>query len=121
MPPPNPAELLAAAQSRVGDVRALLARPRDCRIEECVTLFREAQGYLEWLRDSLPPSAPAPVSLRPKAIALAAEIRQLKVLIDRAALLGGRWLAALQPVSLEYSASGSRPRLRVSGVLSYTG
>ena len=79
--------LLAAAESRVRAVHALLARPRACNLEECVTLVREAQGYLEWLRDSLPQAGPVSRGLRPRAATLACEIRQAGVLLQQGALL----------------------------------
>lgn len=120
MPPPDPEELLVAARSRVSAARALLGRPLQCQAGEYVTLFREAQGYLEWLRDSLRLSAPSS-HLRPQATALAGEIRQVGLLLDRAAFLGRRWLEAWHPVSPEYTASGSRPLLRIRGAISYTG
>ncbi|MGD0364685.1 MAG: hypothetical protein ABSC93_27725 [Bryobacteraceae bacterium] len=119
MPSPDPKELLVAARSRVSAARALLGRPLQCEAGECVTLFREAQGYLEWLRDSLPLSARSS-HLLPQATALAGEIRHAGLLLDRAAILGCRWLEAWRPVSPEYTASGIRPP-RIRGAISYTG
>lgn len=113
--------LLAAAQSRVRGAHALLARPRACNLEECVTLFREAQGYLEWLRDSLSQAGPATRSLRPKAATLAAEIRQAGILLERGAILGRRWLAGLRAMAPEYTASGSAVPLRIRGRVSLLG
>src|ERR1039458_5125916 len=127
--------LLAAAQSRVRGARALLARPRACNPDECVTLFREAQGYLEWLRDSLPragrwaeglrdtpPQAgPAGRDLRRQATGLAGEIRQAGVLLEQAARLGRRWLAALRPMGPQYTASGSAVPVRIRGRISFLG
>jgi hypothetical protein len=119
MTSPDPKELLVAARSRVSVARALLGRPLQCEAGECVTLFREAQGYLEWLRDSFPPSARSS-HLLPQATALAGEIRQVGFLLDRAALLGRRWLEAWRPVSPEYTASGIRPP-HIGGAISFTG
>lgn len=106
MPKPDPQVLLTAAQSRVRGARALLARPRDCNLDECVTLFREAQGYLEWLRDSLPPAGDSGRGLRRQATTLAGEIRLAGVLLEQAARSGRRWLERLRPPGPEYTASG---------------
>jgi hypothetical protein len=92
------AGLLAAAQSRVRGARAMLARPRTCNLDECVTLFREAQGYVEWFRDSLPQAGPAPRGLRRQATVLAGEIRQAGVLLEQAAV----------PAAAGWSACGRR-------------
>ena len=113
--------LLAAAQSRVTGARALLARPRACNADECVTLFREAQGYLEWLRDSLPQAGPVGRDLRRQAIGLAGEIRQAGVLLDQAARLGVRWLAGLRSMAREYTPSGSAVPVRIRGRVSVLG
>ncbi|MGA2589490.1 MAG: hypothetical protein ABSH32_06225 [Bryobacteraceae bacterium] len=113
--------LLAAAQSRVRGARALLARPRACNLDECVTLFREAQGYLEWLRDRLPQAGPASRDLRPHATTLAGEIRQAGVLIEQAARYGRRWLERLRSISPEYTASGSAVPLQIRGHISFLG
>jgi hypothetical protein len=113
--------LLAAAQSRVRGARALLARPRACNPDECVTLFREAQGYLEWLRDSLPQAGPAGRDLRRQATGLAGEIRQAGVLLEQAARLGRRWLAGLRSMAPEYTASGSAVPVRIRGRISFLG
>jgi hypothetical protein len=113
--------LLAAAQSRVRGVRALLARPRVCNLDECVTLFREAQGYLEWLRDRLPQAGPASRDLRPQASTLAGEIRQAGVLLEQAARYGRRWLERLRSISPEYTASGSAAPLQIRGHISFLG
>jgi hypothetical protein len=113
--------LLAAAESRVCAVHALLARPRACNLEECVTLVREAQGYLEWLRDSLPRAGPVSRGLRPQAAALACQIRQAGVLIEQGALLGRRWLAGLRSMAPEYTASGSAAPLHIRGRISFLG
>jgi len=119
---PDVQRLLAAAQSRVRAVRALLARPRACNPEECVTLFREAQGYLEWVRDSLArASRPAGPDLRRMATSLAGELQQAGVLIEQAALLGRRWLAGLRAASPEYTAAGSAKPLRLPGSISVLG
>jgi len=113
--------LLAAAESRVCAVHALLARPRACNLEECVTLVREAQGYLEWLRDSLPQAGPVSRGLRPRAATLACEIRQAGVLLQQGALLGRRWLAGLRAMAPEYTASGSAAPLHIRGRISFLG
>jgi len=113
--------LLAAAQSRVRGARALLARPRTCNLDECVTLFREAQGYLEWLRDRLPQIVPASRDLRAQATTLIGEIRQAGVLLDQAAHYGRRWLERLGSRSPEYTASGSAVPLQVGGHISFLG
>ena len=73
-----------------------------------MTLFREAQGYLEWLRDSLAPPA-RPAVFAPPGAALAGEIRQVGVLLDQAARFGRRWLEACGAISPEYTASGHPP------------
>jgi len=113
--------LLAAAQSRVRSARALLARPRACHPDECVTLFREAQGYLEWFRDSLPQAGPPARDSRRQAIVLAGEIRQAGVLMEQAARRGRRWLERLQPAPPEYTASGNRAPLDIRGHVSFLG
>ena len=113
--------LLAAAQSRVRGARALLARPRVCNLDACVTLFREAQGYLEWLRDRLPQTGPASRDLRAQATTLAGEIRQAGVLLEQAARYGRRWLERLASISPEYTASGSEVPLQISGHISFLG
>jgi len=113
--------LLAAAESRVRAAHALLARPRACNLEECVTLVREAQGYLEWLRDSLPQALPVSRGLRPRAATLACEIRQAGVLLQQGALLGRRWLAGLRAAAPEYTASGSATPIHFRGRISFLG
>jgi hypothetical protein len=113
--------LLAAAQSRVRGTCALLARPRACNLDECVTLFREAQGYLEWLRDSLPQAGPAGRELRGQATNLAGEIRLAGVLLEQGALLGRRWLERLRSMAPEYTASGSAVPLDIRGRISFLG
>ena len=113
--------LLAAAQSRVRGAQELLARPRACNPDECVTLFREAQGYLEWFRDSLPHAGPPGRGVRRQAIALAAEIRQAGVLLEQAARGGRRWLERLRWTPPEYTASGRPVPLQVRGHISYLG
>jgi hypothetical protein len=113
--------MLVAAEARVRGARALLARPRACNPDECITLFREAQGYLEWFRDSLPPAGQANGSLRRQAVGLAGEIRQAGVLIEQAAVRGRRWLERLRPALPEYTASGSRAPHHIRGHISYLG
>jgi hypothetical protein len=114
-------ELLAAAQSRVRGACALLARPRACHLEECVTLFRETQGYLEWLRDNLSHAGPPGRDLRRQATALAGEMRQAGILLELAARSGRRWLERLRSMSPEYTAAGSRVPLQIRGRISFLG
>jgi hypothetical protein len=113
--------LLAAAQSRVRGARALLARPRACNLDECVTLFREAQGYLEWFRDTLPRAGPAGRELRRQATTLAAELLQAGVLLEQGACLGRRWLASLRAAAPEYTASGNEVPVHIRGRISLLG
>jgi len=117
MPGQNPQTLLAAAQARVGSARALLAHPRTCSLDECITLLREAQGYLEWVRDSLVGARPAPGNLRAQAQALAVEIRHAGTLLEQAVRFGRRWLERLQS-SAGYTSGGTcvplQPRGRIS-------
>ena len=120
MPARNLQELLAAAGARVAAVRGLLARPRACDFGECVTRLREAQGYLEWLRDSVPAVRPAAGGLRAQAVALAVEIHQLGVLLEQAARLGSRWLERLRSRA-GYTAAGSLEPLAPRGRLSVLG
>jgi hypothetical protein len=120
MPEPDLQGLLAAAQARIDGARVLLARPRACNPDECVTLFREAQGYLEWFRDSLPWAGPASRGLRGQAVALAGDIRQAAVLSEQAALCGRRWLERLRPALPEYTASGRVPP-HIRGHISFLG
>ena len=117
--------LLDAAAARVCSARALLVRPLACRTGECITLLREAQGYLEWLRDSLPATAPpltgAPGhELRAQAMVLAAEILQTGLLLESAARVGQHWLARLQAGS-GYTAGGVLPPLEARGQVSFLG
>lgn len=113
--------LLAAAQARVRGMRALLARPLACNLDECVTLCREAHGYLEWLRDSLVKAGPASRTLGPRANALAGEIRQAGILLEQAARCGRRWLERLRSMSPEYTASGIPAPLQIRGHISFLG
>jgi hypothetical protein len=114
--------LLVAAQSRVRGVRALLARPLACNPDECITLIREAQGYLEWLRDSLPLAGPAAApELHRQATALAGEIGQAGALLQQAARFGRRWLDRLRAMNPEYTSSGATVPLRIRGQISYLG
>ena len=119
MPKHDLSDLLTAAQTRVCAARTLLTQPRTCNIEECTTLFREAQGYLEWLRDRLAAAAPAGQDLRRQAALLAGEIRQAAVLIDNAARYGRQWLGRLR--SPEYNHSGGPVPLPIRGQISYLG
>lgn len=113
--------LLAAAQTRVSGARALLTRPRACNLDECVTLFREAQGYLEWLRDSLPRVGENGRALRRQAAILAGEIGQAGVLLEQSVRCGRRWLANLRAADPEYTASGSAVPVKIRGRISYLG
>lgn len=106
MPENELQRLLTAAQARIREARAMLARPRACRLDECGTLFREAQGYLEWFRDSLSRAGVTHGSLRRQAAALAEEICQAGVLLEQAARFGRRWLDRLRAPAPEYTASG---------------
>lgn len=112
--------MLVAAATRVRGARALLARPRACRPDECVTLLREAQGYLEWLRDSLAEAGPARHELRAQAVALAGEIRQAGVLLERAVRSGRRWLERLQS-NAGYTAAGALLPLQPRGSIWFLG
>jgi hypothetical protein len=114
-------KLLAAAELRVRGARALLARPRACNLEECVTLFREAQGYLEWFRDSVPRAGPVPRGLRRQATALSGEICRTGVLLEQAARSGRRWLERLGSMGPAYTASGSRAPFEIRGRVSFLG
>ena len=114
----NLRKLLIAAQSRVRRARAMLARPRSCRLDECLSVLCEAQGYLEWLRDSLPGGPPG--NLRAEALGLAGDIRQTSILLERAARLGRRWLARLA-ASAGYTAAGQCVPLAGRGRLSIIG
>jgi hypothetical protein len=113
--------LLDAAQSRIGGARALLAHPRACDPEQCITLFREAQGYLEWVRDSLAQAGPVGRDLRGQATALAAEICQTGILVEQAARFGRRWLQGLRSMSPEYTAYGHCVPLAIRGHISVRG
>jgi len=119
MPAQDLQALLAAAQDRVRGARTRLERPRACNLDECVTLLREAQGYLEWLRDSLP-GAPVPRDLRARAAALARDIRHAGILLEQAARYGRRWLERLQ-LSGGYTPSGLLAPLEARGRLSFLG
>jgi len=113
--------LLAAAQSRVDGARALLARPRACNPDECITLFREAQGYLGWFRDDLLEAKRPNPDLRRQATGLAVEIRQAGVLIEQAAKFGRRWLERLRSMAPEYTAYGSTAPRDIRGRISFLG
>jgi len=113
-------ELLAAAQARVRGVRARLARPRTCNPDECVTLLREAQGYLEWLRDSLAGAAPHG-QLRVQAVALCREISEAGILLERAARFGHRWLENLRVRHCGYTGASQPGPLPPGGCFSLVG
>lgn len=116
----DPHELLVAAKQRLGGARGLLQRPRTCNVDECVTLLREAQGYLEWLRDSLSTAAPVHAGLRGALKDLASDARQTGVLLEQAARFGRRWLDRLQS-SLDYTEAGRYAALQPRGRVSYLG
>ncbi len=120
MPERNLGALLAAARSRVGGARGMLERPRSCRLDECVTLLREAQGYLEWLRDSLPAARTGGAELRAGALALATELAHAGVLLDQAARRGRRWLERLES-GAGYTATGALPAWQGRGRISMLG
>ncbi|HXM42067.1 MAG TPA: hypothetical protein VN924_12495 [Bryobacteraceae bacterium] len=117
----DPQGLLAAAQSRVAGARILLSRPRACDPNECVALFREAQGYLEWLRDSFAGAAPANPDLRRRAANLALDVRQAGILAEHAARHGRRWLERFGSMPPEYTAGGGAVPLHLRGRISYLG
>lgn len=116
MPEPD-LEKILAARARVGAARGLLAHPLTCSLDECVTLLREAHGYLEWLRDSLTAAGPSRHALRRQAIALSGEIGQTGILLEQARRYGRRWLERLQ-AGAGYTALGGplpiQPRGRIS-------
>jgi len=119
--PARPAEeLLVAAALRVSWTRAVLARPRACHLDECVTWLREAQGYLEWLRDSLPGMPRDTRPLRKDAAALAAQIRHTDILLEQAARFGRHWIECLRS-SAAYKADGTFPPLAPCGRISFFG
>lgn len=114
--------LLSAAQSRIRGVCVLLAKPRHCHPRECVALFREAQGYLEWFRDSVRVAAAPPArGLRRQATELAEEIRHAAILLERTALYGGRWLERIRATAPEYTAAGGHALQQIRGHISYLG
>jgi len=112
--------LLDAARARLSQARALLLHPRDCHLEDCTTLFREAQGYLEWLRDSLPTKPPVAHNLHPQMIALGVEIQHTGILLDQAARSGRAWLERIQ-ASAGYTAAGACLPLQGPGQISFFG
>jgi hypothetical protein len=118
---PDPSELLAAAKQRVGGVRTMLQSPRSCRIDECLSLLREAQGYLEWLRDGLSGGAgQIPANWVTSMKALTLDIRQTGVLLEQAARFGRRWLERLES-NLGYTAAGLHPAWQPRGHIFYLG
>jgi hypothetical protein len=114
-------QLLADAQSRVSSARGLLARPRTCNMDECLKYLREAQGYLEWLRDNLRDAGPAGLELREPLIALGREIRQAGALLEQAARFGRRWLERLLAANSSYTAAGGPPPLPARRCISILG
>ncbi|MGA2134221.1 MAG: hypothetical protein ABSH50_18155 [Bryobacteraceae bacterium] len=119
MADPNPNMLLDAAQARIRGACLLLARPRACCLDECITQWREAQGYLEWLRDSLAGRA-TDKQLRAQIMAAAVDIRQAGILLEQAARSGRRWLDRLQTGG-GYTADGTYRPLSGSGRISFFG
>jgi hypothetical protein len=117
----TPPQLLADAQSRVSSARDLLTRPRTCNMDECLKYLREAQGYLEWLRDNLREAGPAGRELREPLIALGREIRQAGALLEQAARFGRRWLESLRATSSSYTAAGGPAPLPSRGHISILG
>jgi len=115
------AGLLGAARDRVAAVRAALVDPRACRVDECITLFREAQGYLEWLRDSLPRASTEGRKLRASAADMAVELRQTGILLERASRAGAHWLERLRSTPPGYTADGNPTPLGLRGSLSLLG
>jgi len=99
-------QLLAAAQSRVTSARALLARPRTCNLDECEECLREAQRYLESMREDLREAGPAAREFRGPLIALGREIRQVGALLEQAASFGRRWLERLRASHSAYTPAG---------------
>ena len=114
-------QLLAAAQSCVSSARDLLARPRTCNIDECGRRLREAQSYLEWMRDNLREAGPAGRELRGPLITLGREIRQAGALLEQAARFGRRWLERLRATSSSYTAAGGPAPLPARGRISILG
>jgi hypothetical protein len=117
----TPPQLLADAQSRVNSARELLARPRTCNLDECLKYLREAQGYLEWLRDNLREAGPAGRELREPLMALGREIRQAGALLEQAARFGRRWLDRLLASGSSYTAAGGPAPLAARGRISILG
>jgi hypothetical protein len=113
-------DLVAAARTRVAGVRAALTRPRACHLDECVTRLREAQGYLEWLRDSLAGDLRPGGGLRRPLLALETEIRHTGILLGQAARFGRRWLERWQP-SASYTADGTFPPMEPRGHMAFFG
>ena len=114
-------EPLAGAQSRVREARGMLAHPRDCDLEACATLLREAQGDLEQLRDSLLAGGSGGRELRQQATLLGHEIRQAGALLDQAARFGRNWLERLRAASRGYTAAGSPAPIPPCGQISVMG
>ena len=117
----TPPQLLADAQSRVSSARDLLTRPCTCNMDDCLKYLREAQGYLEWLRDNLREAGPAGRELREPLIALGREIRQAGALLEQAARFGRRWLESLRATSSSYTAAGGPAPLPSRGHISILG
>ena len=114
-------QLLADAQSRVSSARDLLTRPCTCNMDDCLKYLREAQGYLEWLRDNLREAGPAGLELREPLIALGREIRQAGALLEQAAHFGRRWLERLLASNSSYTAAGGPAPLPARRCISILG
>jgi hypothetical protein len=112
--------LLDAAHARLSQARSLLLHPLDCHVEACTTLFREAQGYMEWLRDSLRTKPPVAHDLRQQMIALGVEIQHAGILLDQAARAGRAWLERIQ-ASAGYTAAGACLPLQAPEQISFFG
>lgn len=111
--------LLAAAHLRIAGACDLLAQPRSCSAGQCITLFREAQGYLEWARDRLPAVQPLNPDLRRQATGLSSELRRAEILLERAEQYGRAWLE--RSCAPEYTTSGIRFALPFRSRISFTG
>jgi len=113
--------LLKEARARVHATSALLGHPRTCKVDECVTLLREAQGYLEWLRDEMRTDRRETTQLRAQASSLASEIRRAGTLLEGAARMGRRWLERMTAGYAGYTAAGGMTRPPITGHVSILG